>query len=350
MRNNLILLALLTLFTTTAFGQIQSAQGKLILTNGQELNGAITHFYDQPTEIILLTPDNTKRTLPPAEVAEIQLTDSRRFLLRDLNSERFVFQLLIGSEKMNLLKRETPSPVFYIAKDEQLHKLENNEESLLVNGKRYKKEDNRYIGILNVLMQDRLDLSEKIHKTKLREQDLTALVLAYTSGSVTYHYQPDAKLERKPYWVAYAQYSNHYRKEITTRLSYGYQAGAQYYFSSAGRNSLRFGLDYSNFTFEEANSKSYMLTIGYQYDFVKTSKMDAYLMATFLGFGYSKYHNLERNETQEASGAAIRIAPGIGFEYRSNEKLSMYAEVNELLVIDSLPKNYSLGIKYAFRK
>ncbi|WP_162426994.1 hypothetical protein [Pontibacter pudoricolor] len=44
MRNNLILLALLTLFTTTAFGQIQSAQGKLILTNGQELNGAITHF------------------------------------------------------------------------------------------------------------------------------------------------------------------------------------------------------------------------------------------------------------------------------------------------------------------
>ncbi|MBJ6118514.1 hypothetical protein JAO76_09950 [Pontibacter sp. BT310] len=346
MRNNLLLLALFTLFTTTAFGQIQSAQGKLILTNGQELNGTITHFYDLPSEIILLAPDNTKRNLLPAEVAEIQLSDSRRFLLRDLNSERLVFQLLIGSEKLILLKRETPSPEFYIAKEEQLHKLENNEETLLVNGKRYKKEDNSYIGILNVLMHDRLDLNEKIHK----EQDLTALVLAYTSGNVTYYYQPDAKLERKPYWVAYAQYSNYYRDEITTGHSFGYQAGAQYYFSSAGRNSLRFGLDYGNYTFERADIKTYMLTIAYQYDFVKTSKMNAYLMATFFGFGYSEYHDLERNEDQDVYGAAIRIAPGLGFEYRSTEKLSLYAEVNELFVIEGLPKNYSLGIKYAFRK
>ncbi|MBB6612015.1 hypothetical protein H7F15_13275 [Pontibacter sp. Tf4] len=351
MKNNLLLLALFTLFTTAAFGQIQSAQGKLLLTNGQEVSGTITHFYDQPSEIILLEPDNTKRTLLPAEVAEIQLTDSRRFVLHDLNAQRLVFQLLISSEKLSLLKRETPSPVFYIAKEKELHLLENNEETLLVNGKRYKKEDHRYVGILTAMMQDRIDLTQRIQRTKLKEQDLTALLLAYTNGNVSYYYQSDEKLERKPYWAAYAQYSNLYQKDITTARSYAYQAGAQYYFTAASRNSLRFGLEYANYThWNRFNTKTFELNLAYQYDFVKTSKMNAYVMATFFGIGHAELYDRETNETYSDFGAGIAVVPGMGFEYRSNQNLSFYGEINKLFDIDSLPKNYSLGIKYAFLK
>ncbi|HEY4651662.1 MAG TPA: hypothetical protein VIG72_09615 [Pontibacter sp.] len=351
MTNRLLLLALLLLLNVSScFAQIQSEQGRLILNNGQELSGSITHFYDNPSEILLQGTDKTKSTYKATEVAEIQLADSRRFVVLPFNTNPLVFQLLVDTDKISLLKRETPSPEFYIAKDGQVHLLENNEKVIRIDGKDYKQKDNRYVGVLMTLLQDRVDLADRIQQTKLKEQDLAALVLAYTNGSVSYYSQNTAMVRKDAYWLAYAQLSNYKLKDVTVGPSLNYEVGAQYYFSRGGRSSLRFGLNYATHKAEDVNTLTCMLITSYQYDFVKTSNLNAYLASSFFALGYAKVDWIEEQNSESSFLAGFPINPGLGFEYKPSGKLSFYAELNQLLLLKSLPHNYSLGLKYAFSK
>ncbi len=372
MKYRLLLLSLLLVFSISAFAQIQSEQGKVVLTDGQVIEGRITYFHDNPIAIKVYDTANNKQTFEPGDVDKITLDNGRRFVAKKYRSSSetniLIFQELVVSDYMSLYKREMPYRKFYVYTDNEVIELENNETTIEGNnGKRYSKMDHKYVGTLMILMQNRTDLIEKIQKTKFNEKSLASIVTAYTNGNVSYYFADAVKEDKKPYFQVYAHYTNHAGYYgVSTTGSTGFQVGVQYYFSSETRHSIRLGLDISNYEVNDTfygNNYSHTqsvfkyktLSFKYQYDFVKEEKLRSYLLVHILDVGHMQrdvqelvYNPIPKTDTRAVYD--LRFSPGVGFELYATQKVSLFAEVNHLFHFQHLPKNVSIGIKYSYRK
>ncbi|MEJ8755779.1 hypothetical protein WG947_02120 [Pontibacter sp. H259] len=370
MKNKLLLFIAFLLSSFSVMAQIETLPGKLVLADGQEIEGKIAYYYDNPLIINVYDAANNKKTFEPRDIKEIYLANGQRFVSKVFTTPyetgSRIFQVVVASDKLSLYKREAADLEFYVVKNDEIIRLENNEITFKdTNGKKYKKLDYKYIGTLTTVMQDRADLTDKIQETKFTEKGLAAIVTAYSNGAISYYFASEVETETKPYWLAYAHFTNHaslYRDK-TTGPSHGYQIGAQYYFSVKSRNSIRFGLDFSNYDMTELHKDQFgtqrvnvlhsvkSLSLKYQYDFVQSEKIKVYLTAHLLEIGYyTRDYKNDESEDVEKIAMIPRLSPGMGFDVKLHDKISGFFELNHMFQFHALPKNFSVGAKYTFLK
>ena len=149
----------------------------------------------------------------------------------------------------------------------------------------------------------------------------------------------------------------------TSGPSSGFQVGAQYYFSSVSRSSFRFGIDISKYVFVETEHLQYWtrdvewthniktLSIKYQYDFVQQEKVRVYFLAHIVDIGHEK-KTTEDDGHKDFSNFSFwpRLSPGMGADIKLGDKFSAFAELNNILQFNHVPKNFSIGARYSFRK
>jgi hypothetical protein len=132
----------------------------------------------------------------------------------------------------------------------------------------------------------------------------------------------------------------------------GIVAGMQYYFSKTSRHSFKFAIDYSNYNipvlngltnqYYSYNEKDISIGCRYEYDFVRTSKFDAFLLMHILDMSYYS----ETDPAEKGVELRPRFSPGIGFEVKPARHLALYAEMDNLLQFSCIPNSFSVGLKY----
>ncbi|MCP2042814.1 hypothetical protein [Pontibacter sp. HSC-36F09] len=351
------LILFLLFFPVALYAQIQSQKGAIALKNGDNLTGSITYFYDEPNEIRLSGEQGAKQVFTAEQISEIKLDNGEKFVARrystNADSVSLVLKVLIESPKVSLYKREeNSSEYYYVSKDNALHKLENNSMYENQGGKKYLRKDHKYIGTLSSLMYDRIDIMQQLEKTTLKEGSLTKIIREYNQGDASYEWQGDKKAGKEPNWVFFTQYSKYgFSKNIPIEArGYGNMAGLQYYFSKHSRHSIKASLDYSSYRFGEENAHSYALGLRYEMAFKKAEKYSAYVLVHLIDAGYVSYSHPEEGYNENGFGAALRLSPGLGFESKLFPRMAVYAEINHLLVLEELPRSFSLGLKYDFGK
>lgn len=366
MKNKLLLSSLLLLLISfSAKAQINNEEGTVYLKDAREVSGRINYFADDAANISVYDENGIKINLTPDQVREIKLYNGKRFqakTYREKNIDQTLLlqAILLTQDKISLFKLEGSMTEFFVTKGSELHKLENNEFVYNDKSGSFKSYDHKYIATLVLLMQDRIDLTDKLQKLRLQEEDLTKILTEYAAGEITYYVAAGKEAKGKPYWSAFSQYSNmaSYLMEETAKPSFSILIGFQYHFSRTGRSSLKVSLDHSSLKFSNRDKSLLSISTRYQYEIIQQEKFKFYFNAQLLDLNYYSIKYAEdgtrsgyiENGPNTGFRPTLRISPGLGFEYQPTQNLSMFFELNHVLQVDYLPKNHSLGFKYSFLK
>lgn len=321
------------------------------------MTGTITFFYDKPNEISFFDHQGVKQVLTANQVHEIRLENGEKFVAKRYklyaDSVSLVLKVLIESPKISLYVREENSTeYFYVSKDDVLYRLENNSVYEHQGNKRYLRKDHKYVGTLSSLMYDRIDLIQRLEKTGLSTNNLTKIIREYNQGEATYEWRGDREAGKESNWVFFTQHSQ-YAVDKNSPIEirgYGNMAGLQYYFSKHSRHSFKASVDYSSVRFGEESVQGYGLGLRYEMAFKKVEKFSAYMLVHMVDIGYVSFSHPEEGYNENGLRAALRFSPGIGFESKLLPRVAAYAEINNLLVLEELPRSFSLGLKYDFGK
>jgi hypothetical protein len=351
------LLLLLIFFPAVVFGQILNQNGKLTLTTGDELTGSITHFYDQPNEIIFFSQQGAKQVLPPHQVNEIKLDNGEKFVARRYkpngDSVYIVLKVLIESSKISLFVREDDATeYFYVAKDDELHRLENNKVYEKQGHRRYVRKDNQYVAVLGAYMRDRMDLVQDLPKVNLQAHSLAKVISAYNQGEGTNYLMTGDIDKKEPNWVFFAQYSQFATpKDLPVPMnSFGHMVGLQYYFSKNSRHSLKASVDYLFTRINNESARLYGLGLRYEWAFKRAEKYNVYFQVPIGEIGYAVYNTKNSEWNKDGFAGYLRLHPGIGLELRPLPKMAVYGEINQLFNFEHLPKSFTFGLKCDFGK
>ncbi|WP_439882224.1 hypothetical protein ACSX1A_03475 [Pontibacter sp. MBLB2868] len=359
MKQKLLLFSILFFFSLCASAQIQKEQGRIIREDGQELTGFISYFFDSPDEIFYWDAQDEKHIFSPDQITEIRLFSGQRFISKPFKSpsaiNNQVFKVILITDKISFYVREGTNKEFYVEKDGTIYKLENNVKLIKEQGKELKSYDYQYVSVLSQLLSDRMDLVSNLNQIKLQEKDLLKVLTEYANGDIKYYYTPNAKeTNENNFWSVYTQYSNHGSKNAnveTEGFSFGYQIGLQYHFGKGTRSSVKLALDRSTYSFSESNVKALSLVAKYQYEFLKKSNYTTYVVAQVLEFAKTDIDYTDSwHKDYKSGGLGIGIRPGIGIEAKPSDKVSFFIEINDLLYMGSIPKNFSVGLNYRLGK
>ena len=350
------------------FAQINNEKGKILFNNGKSIKGIISYFTDQPTDIIVYDTVGAKNIFTSDEIKEIMLSNGKKFVSKKCinvkDSSIFILQSVIESPGISLYMRdESDMTNYYVSKEDKLYKLENNE-IIFKNdeGSSFKKNDNKYIGILKMLMSDNPDIINKLDKITLTENDIIEVISEYNKGNTTYFFKPNSKFKSKPVWAIFAQYSNYkyVLYSVVAAPSYDIVTGLQYYFSGNHRHSFKFDIAYSNYNYINStpyvyykyinNNKLYSLGLKYEYDYIKTNNFNSYLMMNIAQFSYLSATDGLTGKVNDSFLFIPRSGVGFGLEATLFPHFNIYAEVNNLLSGNYLFYNFSLGFKYNFNR
>lgn len=355
MKNKLLLLiGIVILLPLYTFAQIQKEKGKIILKGGEELQGSITFFYDSPEEIIYYDSTDSKSFYSPSNINEIKLANGKRLI--SLESEHpndgthVVLKLILATNKIDLLSSEGSKEILYASKNGKAYRLENNIVTLNDKGKEFKKLDYQYINVLSQLMSDRMDLVKDLNSVKLNTKELTALFLEYAEYNSTYYVKEQANQDSKSnYFSAFAQLNNHggsFSNE-TNRISLGVQAGIQYNFWKGQKLAVKLAVDQSVHNFSDADFSILSFLSRFQYEFIQKSKYNAYINLPFVSFkNIQQNYHADWKEDKQFRSIGFDLNPGLGIQAKPTEKTSLFLEVNNLLHMRSIPKNFSVGLSY----
>ncbi|WP_133242706.1 hypothetical protein [Pontibacter virosus] len=291
------------------------------------------------------------------QISEIKLDNGEKFVAKryktNSGSASLVFKVLIESSKISLYVREdNTTEYYYVSKDDVLYRLENNNVYETQGNKKYMRKDHKYIGTLSAMMYDRLDIVQQLEKTSLRENSLTKVIQEYNQGEVGYEWQGDKKAAKEPNWVFFTQYSQYGLSKSSPIEAHGYgnMAGLQYYFSKHSRHSFKASMDYSFFRFGEEKANTFGLGLRYEMAFKKAEKFSAYMLVHLMDIAYVSFNHPEEGYNENGVLPLLRFSPGIGLESKPLPRVAVYAEINNLLIIEQLPRSFSLGLKYDFGK
>ena len=369
------LLLFLLLCSTAAFAQIQKEKGTLVLKSGETLSGTLTHYYDNPSEVIFYNQQGVKEVFPSKQISAIQLDNGDRYVAKEyttgpgssiFNDKNYkpnsgkttlILQAVLESPGISLYRREDDAAqFFYLFKDNNLYRLENNEITETINSKTYKRKDNKYIGTLTSLMSDRMDIVSKLNKVGLNEKDLIKIVAEYNQDNIIYQRKANTHEPSEANWVLFAQYSQYgtVTGDNTKPNSYGQAIGVQYYFSKHSRHSLKASLNHSLYMMDEKYDQESLRAVGlglrYELSFRRTERYNAYMMVHLVEFAQVSVAYRNDRPAEENIVLVPLLSPGLGIEVKPFPRTSAYIEVNNLLQIDQLPKSISVGLKYDFGK
>ncbi|NOX47834.1 MAG: porin family protein [Chlorobi bacterium] len=336
--------------------QIENENGVITLYDGQAYPGHVFYYGSKSDMVILYDSTEKKIEFFPGQIDYINLESGRKFVSRHYldiqDSTWFILQSLIESDNISLymLNNEENKNYFFVQKNDVLYKLENNETIITVDQKKYKKNDNKYIGVLHILMEDRPEFKKQINQTKYSYKGLSKLIIEYNNGNISYFWDPKIKTGNN--WIAIAQYSHYgtYYGQATVSASFGTGFGLQQYFKDYGGSWFKYALFYSEYYLDTEDMVFYNLALTYGFDFVKTRTFLMYGSFHILDIGYVEISYTNTASEDNKFTLAPRFSPGIGFEYRPISRFSVYTEINNLMQFKYIPNSFSFGLKYDFGK
>ncbi len=365
----------LLLLSLVSLSQIQNENGKLILETNDTIVGWITYYDDLSSTVTYKDDNDIENSCTIDCINEIILNNGIRYTTinyPDHKNGKVFVQKIISSKLINLFaSEENGSTYYYVIKDSNTYRLENNYIIVEKDNKSYSRWDYKYLGTLKLLMSDKPELFDKIDKLKLNENDLVNIIIEYNQGDINYFMTTEtAQAKSISNWVTFGQYSNfgtYYSAEATNGYSYGIYAGLQLYFTRNHRHSLKFGLGYSHYelkrtyahqlgiqtfyTKKNAYAEVYRIGITYEYLFFMTQRTNIYGLIHLGDYSYiTEYEEESGDEITHSFLPKPTLSPGVGIEYKTLKKLSFYFEFNHLLNISYFPKNFSAGIKYDIGK
>ena len=355
---NLIVIPLIAICLITQ-AQIINEIGEVQMKSGEVESGFLNFDYNNE-QSVELTSNSTTTQVGVDDIALIKLKAGDIYYSKNVDGTSLLLKLIIQS-KLSLYQYEKGEVTFYVEKGNRLHQLTNEVVVKEIEGKKYDVESNKYISILSALTSDKEGNQDKLDGLKLRENDLIELVLWYNGESVEYYQEPKSKFGHEGY-VYYSHISSSWKDKeepYTTPGAFG--LGYQFYFNKKKALSVRIGYDCSIYNMDyqvfypatssyrniERKEIYHMLTLSVLYDFYRGEKLDLY--GVFRPFSWGYLQSSGQNQSYDGTFRRVRSYDlGIGGKYKLIDDFSIYAEINRLHDVKSLPGNFTFGINYEF--
>ena len=336
----------LVILSTTLFSQEYVKDARVNFKDKSIVEGDFYYYPYNPTHVMV---EDGKGKRKYFEVSEIDFIEGKNSLVRNIpyKGTDKLFECVVEGKKISLYKTfENEELKLYVLKDNQLLWLESGKKEVEHNWVRYSKDIYTYRGILKYLMNDKAELSKKVDRITCTEKEVAELVLAYNEGNITYFNNIDTKkIGSTPDWKIYSSYSNYAIAPAFFALpqegTFG-QFGAEYFFSEGSRHSFRFGFEYGNFLYKYQGGyiKSLNFNLNYNVDYYRSPNCNLYMNVRFAQVGKT----WAKSESEWL--AVPQLYPGLGAEYRLIDKLEVFGEINNILIIKNLPHNIKIGITY----
>lgn len=183
MKKTLLLLIALT-GTQIIFSQNDFRRG-FIITNQKDTVFGLVNYREglKSYQSCDFKEAGTQNTISysPENIPGYGYTNNKYFESRnieiDSNNSKVVFLEVIVKGLVSLYKFQN---TFFIEKENSgFYKLTNETKEKIVDGAKYLKQSNKYLGILQMLLFDCSEISSKVDKSELNERSLTTLVIEY---------------------------------------------------------------------------------------------------------------------------------------------------------------------------
>ena len=181
MRKHILLVLLIFVFSlSSAFAQIATYSGYVILNNNDTLKGRIEAGYfkgcnfikEGSKRISFYTTDDIKEfyTYPNSKIINYKISNKNEkvFLKEEING------------KVNLYKYQVPLRLFINKDTDQLFELIGGKREVLIDGKRYNETIEQYKGILKAVFND-TSYNEEINKLVYNHKAIKELIIEYNN-------------------------------------------------------------------------------------------------------------------------------------------------------------------------
>jgi len=337
---------ILFLSLTSLFSQEFVKESKVHLKNKSIVNGDLYFYPSIPNSIEVADALGAKQIY---QISDIDFVEGKTSVLRNIeyNGEAKLFESVVEGTKLSLYKTIINDHMqLYVLKDNKIILLDSGSKIVKIESKTYKKEIDKYKGVLKYLVNDNTYLFNKVDNINYTEEDISSIVIAYNDGRISYYKNKDVEKQNRIYdWKFYSQYSNYssnpYFSDNTASESF-IQVGGELFISEASRHSFKFGVEYGKFEDEnyKSSEKYFNVNISYLYDFHRMPKSNFYLAVRLLDIGKLW------NDTDSDLRFLPRLSPSLGYEYHVSNNLDFYVEVNHIFQLNDIPNNFSIGISY----
>ncbi len=342
----LLFCTLMLLSMSSLIAQINNVSNASIHLKNKEIIEGDAFIYDSKPEGIDVLVDSQKKS----EILwdDIEFISNESIIIRVFNFEdkSRMFESIVEGESMSLYKRNVDGvDIFYIEKSGELYELKGGKQTVTIDSKTYKRNNNKYKGTLKLLLEPNDRLGNKAQGVSYNERDFLDLVVSYNEGHVSYiNKRAVGTKDRTPSLLVYGQYSNiknsWYAENNNTPAFW--QFGVELYPNKTGRHSFKFGLELGEYTNLDEGwvNKVICLNISYLYDIYRMKNSEFYFGCRLIDIG------VEESDGQTNGIVLPRFRTGFGYEYHIGGKINAYIELNNILNVNNIIEDYSIGISY----
>jgi hypothetical protein len=178
------LFSIILIISSNVFSQRDMKPGYIITNSGDTAFGLIDYqldVYNAENCYFIKNNEASSVTYKPGQIKAYRIIDGKYYVSQKVkieNSEREVFLEFLVDGKVDIFY--APPNYYFIEKEDNgIHILENTEKTVVVDEKKYSKENKEYIGILLAYMIDDPALYSKIQSLKLDQKSLINIATEY---------------------------------------------------------------------------------------------------------------------------------------------------------------------------
>jgi hypothetical protein len=179
-----LILLLLIISATSLYSQSAPLKGYIINTAGDTIQGEV--YPDDDAEMIMLlhfkaTGSSAVEEFSPSQLNSFFFGENNYYESVSIDGMKGFLQCLVkGYLTLYVYPGKKNEQQYYLKTNDGKWVLLNNTTKLVtMNGSTFKKAGNEYIGNLKIVMADAQELYSEINKSKLRDADMSNLVLKY---------------------------------------------------------------------------------------------------------------------------------------------------------------------------
>ncbi|MCK4661723.1 MAG: hypothetical protein KAT68_02570 [Bacteroidales bacterium] len=337
----LLLITTFLLFSQNLFGQVVFKESKIHLKSDSIIEGDVYLFDSNPLQISINKESNRN-------INTIKYIENNDYLLRSIviNSTNKLLIAIVEGDSLSLYK-ENESKLFYAIKDDNIYNLEGGKVLIENKSKSYYRQSYQYRGILRCLSKDKPELLKKASDLDYSEKDLCIFVIEYNNNKTSFiKKESNQKGRCFSEWEVFFQYlyiknNLYYQPNPNTTPSF-YQFGTRTYIKEGSRSSISTSVEYGKNSWEHYYYYVNIIQLNFNYfvDFYKTNNSDIYLNVRLFDITYVW------NNNESSYNIGPRFNVGFGYRYHIKEKLNLFVELNQLLNLEKIPSNFSLGFSY----
>lgn len=183
MKLQLITALAISLFSISSFAQKQFLSGYIIQHDGDTLFGFIAQkeaFSSARKCVFKATDSSPIQRFKPEEIKAYRFNNGKYYVSKKLdNDSTFFLEYLINGIIDIYYYKDALGDHYLLEKDGKMTILDNKEQFIYRNGKKFRSQTNKYIGVLKYELRDHPELYQKIEATKFNHKGLISVGKKY---------------------------------------------------------------------------------------------------------------------------------------------------------------------------